>query len=135
MKYFFAATLASFFAIAIAQAHGEDKPGPHGGAIRMPGAFHTEVVQINHQQIRVYLLDIDWKNPSTQNSTVDASFMGTKKPQKDLAKCKPRQDFFLCDFNKKLNITKAGKILLTAEREGQKGAEVVYETPLVLPHH
>ena len=25
-------------------AHGEDKYGPHKGFIRMPGAFHTELV-------------------------------------------------------------------------------------------
>lgn len=26
-------------------AHGEDHPGPHGGRIQMPGAFHTELIQ------------------------------------------------------------------------------------------
>ena len=41
-------------------AHGEDKPGPHGGYIRMPGSFHTEVVK-EKAGYRVYLLDINWK--------------------------------------------------------------------------
>ncbi len=59
-------------------AHGEDKPGPHGGFIRMPGAFHTEVVK-EKEGYRVYLLDINWKNPSVLDSAVLASIEVGKK--------------------------------------------------------
>lgn len=34
-------------------AHGEGKPGPNGGEIRMPGAFHTEAITVEKNKLKV----------------------------------------------------------------------------------
>jgi hypothetical protein len=60
---------AILFQHTLASAHGEDKAGPNGGFIRMPGAFHTELVPSGKDKLKVYLLDIQWKNPSLKNSS------------------------------------------------------------------
>lgn len=62
-----------------ASAHGENKPGPNGGYIRMPGAFHTEIVPNGKHKIKVYLLDIEWKNPSVINSKLEISYFFKNK--------------------------------------------------------
>lgn len=119
--------IAVFFLTAsYAGAHGEDKPGPHGGAIRMPGAFHTEVVSVNERQIQVYLLDIDWKNPSTKSGQVTASVKG----QKGVAGCVAKADHFVCDFPKNVSLAKTGELMIEARREGQRGNTAVYALPL-----
>ena len=56
MKYLI--LFASIWTATNAFAHGEDKAGPHGGFIRMPGAYHTEVVPVSKNQAKVYLLDM-----------------------------------------------------------------------------
>ena len=48
-------------------AHGEDKPGPHGGHIRMPANFHTEVIQDLDGSFHIYLLDMQFKEPIVKN--------------------------------------------------------------------
>ena len=63
---------ASLTQLDFAFAHGENVLGPNGGHIRMPGAFHTELVQTSDQGFKVFLLDVDWKNPVTSNSAVEA---------------------------------------------------------------
>lgn len=37
---------------SIAFAHGEVKAGPHNGFIRMPGAFHTELVLVGKNKLK-----------------------------------------------------------------------------------
>lgn len=106
-----------------ALSHGEDKPGPHGGYIRMPGAFHTEVVQ-EKEGYRVYLLDINWKNPSILDSSVKASIQsGTKTI--DLA-CSKQSDSYFC----KSSLVQNGQLNITAKREGQVGGVSAYNLPL-----
>jgi hypothetical protein len=51
-------------------SHGMDKPGPHGGFVQMPGAFHTEVVPQKDGSLWVYLLDINIAEPSVRDSEV-----------------------------------------------------------------
>ena len=46
-------------------AHGGNKPGPHGGKIKMPGMFHTELILNAPNDFKVYLLDMKFKNPET----------------------------------------------------------------------
>lgn len=112
---------------ARAFAHGEDKPGPHGGFIRMPGAFHTEVVPVNKREIKVYLLDIEWKNPSIQRSKVQVEM------NKIVKECSPQSEpYFVCSFSPKVDLTKKGSLKIKAQREGQIGNEVIYELPLKL---
>lgn len=105
-----------------ALSHGEDRPGPHGGHIRMPGVFHTEVVQAGKDTAKIYLLDLHWKNP-TRKGKVEAR-LGKK-----VATCRARDDHFSCVFPKESDLSK-GILTILAEREGDKGVEVFYELPL-----
>ena len=104
-------------------AHGEDKPGPHGGYIRMPGAFHTEVLK-DKEGYRVYLLDMNWEKPTTVDSSVNVVIKTGKK--KVEIKCTAEKDSFLC----KTKLKEKGELQLTAKREGQMGNETVYKLPL-----
>lgn len=110
-------------------AHGEDKLGPHGGYVRMPGAFHTEVVPEGKDQIKVYLLDINWKNPSTKNSSVEITLQ--KKPKAPI-QCQAQNDFFICALPAGTNLQKKGKLFVTSQREEQKGNQATYDLPLKL---
>ena len=87
-------------------SHGENKLGPHNGYVRMPGAFHTEVVPAGKDQIKVYLLDIDWKNPSVVKSEVKASIVS--KTNED-ATCIIQENYFLCQFSKKVSLNKKSR--------------------------
>ncbi len=107
-----------------AAAHGEDKPGPHGGHIRMPGAFHTEVVK-EKGAYRVYLLDVNWKNPSLLDSDVKASIQSGKK--KTELTCVKESDSYLC----KTSLPEIGMLKIIAKREGQTGGiPSTYNLPL-----
>ncbi len=108
-------------------AHGEDKPGPHGGFIRMPGAFHTEIVPVAKNKLKVFLLDINWKNPTVLHSTIKVSFSGEKASE---AKCKKEQEAFLCLFDESIDLKAPGKLLVDSTREKQRGVVVEYSTPL-----
>lgn len=104
-------------------AHGEDKAGPHGGYIRMPGAFHTEVLN-EKNGFRVYLLDINWKNPSVLDSSLSATIVqGTSK---STLKCSKESNSYLC-LSK---ITQKGELQIIAKREGQTGTTASYNLPL-----
>ena len=116
----------NFIAI-FAAAHGEDKEGPHGGFIRMPGAFHTELVSDGKNKLKIYLLDIQWKNPSIKKSEVLVNLN-----DKLNAKCEAQKKYFLCSFPKSVDLTKKGLLKVTAVREEQKGMEVSYPLPLKL---
>lgn len=113
-------------------SHGENKPGPHGGYIQMPGAFHTEVVPMGKNRARIYLLDMHWRNPSRKGS-VEARI------GKNAATCTPESDYFWCTFPKESDLSLKGTLVVRAEREGLKGTEVSYELPFqrksVKPSH
>ncbi len=112
----------------ISWGHGESQPGPHGGFIRMPGAFHSEILPVGGGQFKVFLLDINWKNPSVKNSLLELNHIEKKKVK---ATCEEMEAlYFLCSFPKNLNVTKKGTLLLLSQREGQKGQEVSYQLPL-----
>lgn len=125
MKFASTFILVSIFSL-MAFAHGEDKLGPNGGFIRMPGAFHTEVVPLSKDSLKLYLLDINWQNPSIKDSDVAVSI------NEETAKCMPVQDYFKCDFSKKADLNKNGKLIVKASREKAKGNAVTYELPLKL---
>lgn len=113
--------------------HGEDKAGPNGGFIQMPGAFHTEIVQIEKDIAKVYLLDMNFQNPSIKASVVEVK-LGSKTSLKCQVQTEP---YFLCQFPKGTDLSKKGRLLVKAQREGQKGNDVTYELPLKLKtgHH
>lgn len=130
MKIFKAVLLTSLISSSAAFAHGENKPGPHGGGIRMPGAFHTEVVALNSKTLNVYLLDMKFQFPITANSSVDVKFEGTKSSK---AICEKESDYFKCTFDTEVMNTK-GKLLVRAIRDNKKGTVANYETPLMKTH-
>ena len=112
------------FSTSFVFAHGEDKPGPHGGVIRMPGAYHTEVVLLGASKLKVYLLDIHWKNPSVKDSSVSVTF-GEEKIQ-----CEKEREFFVCTFDESVDLKSKGKLVVESIREKQRGNLVEYEVPL-----
>lgn len=124
---FFIVFIYSFFSYS----HGEEKPGPHQGHIRMPGAFHTELVISSDQKIKIYLLDMNWQNPTVKNSNVIVTYKA-EKPEK--AKCSVTSDHFTCEFSKKVDLTKIGVLNIKAVREGNNGTIAIYELPLSHKH-
>ncbi|MCC2680267.1 MAG: hypothetical protein K0R29_2843 [Pseudobdellovibrio sp.] len=119
--------LAVVFLTTVALAHGEDKPGPNGGYIQMPGSFHTEVVPEKDGTFKVYLLTLQNDNPTIKNSSVAATIVNGKKKQK--LDCMPMGEHFHCKTKSGL---KAGTLVISANREGAVGVEAKYKLPLKL---
>lgn len=128
MKYLVISIIAlSILNAQIVHAHGEDKMGPNRGFVRMPGPYHTELVPIAKNKLKVYLLDIEWKNPSVLRSKLEIIYN-----EKINATCEVKTNFYECVFPKAVNLKKQGHLKVIAEREGQSGAEVTYSLPLKL---
>lgn len=109
-----------------AWSHGEEKPGPHGGHIKMPGAFHTELILGEDQSAHIYLLDMNFKNATTKDSKMKiiARFKKTEVP----FNCSVMKDHFHCVPTKKYE--KNSEIIVQAVREKAVGNEAVYKLPL-----
>lgn len=107
-------------------AHGEHKPGPHGGAIRMPGAFHTEVLPYQNLGFKVYLLDINFENPT---SKIRSYKVRLYQMEKNSLENTGHPDHFYCEIPKGSSILE-GELILSPEWNFQKGAEVRYKLPL-----
>lgn len=120
-------TLILLSASLTAFAHGEDKFGPNGGYLKMPGGFHTEVVPQKDGSLKVYLLDIEFKNPTVKNSKLTATMNNGSAKNLD---CTTKRDHFIC------KTTKAelaqGTLTILAERSTVKGSEAIYSLPLTL---
>lgn len=112
----------------IAYSHGEDKLGPNNGYIKMPGGFHTEVVPNKDGTFKVFLIDINFKNPTVKESNV-AAWIENKKNKVEV-KCEPMRDHFHC-FPKGVDLKK-GSLIVLAQRSLAKGNEAVYKLPLAL---
>lgn len=108
-------------------AHGEEKLGPNGGYLKMPGNFHTEVVPEKNGKLKVYLLDINFKNPTVKDSSISVSVNNSSKKE---IKCSVKKNHFLCDTVKA--DLKKGTLTIVAEKEKVKGADAVYQLPLAL---
>jgi len=110
--------------------HGEKAAGPNGGFIQMPGAFHTELVPVDGQRIDIYLLDFDFKNPVTKNSSVRVEYKGATTAQ--LSCVTVGETHFQCSIPKGIRLSQPGTILVTSRRDGKPGATVKYQLPLRL---
>ena len=113
---------------SVANAHNENIPGPHGGRTQMPANFHTEVVADKDGSFHIYLLDMEFKNPTVQNSEVKASVTtGTKSKIK--LKCSVMNgDHFHCKGTKPV---KTGNLILKVKRNGTSASmDAQYELPL-----
>jgi hypothetical protein len=121
-----AIAIGLLFTISV-YAHGESKPGPHGGKIKMPGAFHTEVLTYKNLGYKIFLLDINFENPTSISSFVKAKVKskGIETP----LKCNAHPDHFYCE--KTNGFTDSDEeLFITAERKAAKGTEVRYILPL-----
>ena len=110
-------------------AHGESLPGPYGGFISMPGAFHVELVPIGGTRLKVYLLDVQFKNPTAKDSSVGLLHGSTA------ANCRKRENYFVCELPDSVDLKKPGKLTITAVREKQVGNTVAYTLPLKFGAH
>lgn len=110
-----------------AWSHGEDKPGPHNGHIRMPGAFHTELVLGKNSDAHVYLLDMEFKNPTIKDSSVQ---MKARSGKKEVTyKCEIMgSNHFHCTPGEK--VPAKAELIVQATREKAVGNEAVYQLPL-----
>jgi hypothetical protein len=119
----------TIFASINAYSHGEDKYGPYNGYIRMPGAYHTEVVPEGPDKFKVYLLDMKWKNPTLKQSLVKAMLIEEKN--KVAVHCEAKDNHYLCVLPKGRNLNQ-GVLELESQRENQKGNVAIYKLPLKL---
>jgi hypothetical protein len=111
---------------SVAFAHGEDAPGPHGGDVRMPGAFHTEV-KLGEKSVQVYLLDMNFANPTVDKSKVSATLK--QAGQQVALKCAPVGEAFSCELPKGQQL-KSGELEVKANRSGLQGNVATYALPL-----
>ena len=111
---------------AVGWGHGDDKPGPHGGIVRMPGALHTELLPLNDHSFAVYLLDLSFKDPIVLDSSVEAS-VRVGAGVKPLT-CKADTDRFVCALDPATALDQ-GMLLLNARRKGVASIEMQYELP------
>lgn len=116
-------------------AHGGGKPGPHGGHIQMPGSFHTELV-LEEKLAKVYLLDVQFKDPITAKSSV--SLIAYSKDKNEKVTCLDKKIYFECRLPQHLsNYSSLG---IKAARNSVIGKEALYALPLTFakpekPHH
>ncbi len=108
-------------------AHGETKPGPHGGYIRMPGGFHTEVVPIGTDQLKIFLVDLSFNSPTTEKSKVDVTLVDAAISTPIV--CKADGESFACKLPAGRSLDK-GMLEVTANRQGAYGLKVRYNLPL-----
>ena len=129
MKLFLLVLLSNIIISTSAFAHGEDKYGPNKGFIKMPGAFHTEVVPSTDGSYLVYLVDFYNKNPTVKDSTVEFQ---VKNDDKVITfDCKiVNNTYYKCTTNEKIKAN--GQIILTAKRLGSQGRPAIYDLPLKL---
>lgn len=126
MNIFIKFSIMVFFGGTLAMAHNEDKPGPHGGHIRMPANFHTEVVANQDGSFHVYLLDMQNQNPMVKNSQVKAYIKNAKN--KFNLKCKVKgTEHFLCAG---ATAQKSGSLIIKATRDG---VEAKMDAEYILP--
>lgn len=126
MKQLIISLITALLAIQVL-AHGEDKPGPHGGHIKMPANFHTEVIADKDGSFHIYLLDIQFQNPTVKDSEIKAYVKSGKK--KTNLKCNVMgTNHFHCKGSKPI---KTGSLILKAKREGTwAGMDAKYDLPL-----
>lgn len=109
-------------------AHGEDKPGPHGGHVRMPGGFHTELMLDDKQEAHIFLLDLEFKNPTVKDSKIEMKAVHSKK-EVPFTCAVMGGNHFHCIPKSKYALK--GELRVKATREKAIGNEAVYKLPLI----
>ena len=117
-------------------AHGEKQPGPHGGHLRMPGAFHTELVHQGNNSFLIYLVDVHFKNPDALKSSLSV-IAKSGEAQFDL-NCKAESDRFFCKLPVSKNSpVKIDQLVLKAKYLSFPEGTSTYKLPLTFdqPNH
>lgn len=110
--------------------HGEGKLGPHGGFVRMPGEFHVEILPAEAKQLKVYLLDLQNREPLIIASSVRGTLKQNNKEFEFT--CISDHDYFLCQLPQESNLD-SGELHLRTVRREAVGRLAVYKLPLSLP--
>jgi predicted double-glycine peptidase len=103
-----------------------DKPGPHGGIIQMPGAYHLEALKKTKETIQIYVLDMNFVN-KTPNEKTEITAQVRRKKQNLKLQCEmePAKEFYLCQSPQKI---KAEDVLLVDSKLGDmKGNQAQFE--------
>jgi hypothetical protein len=128
--YFSFPRISSNFLFIVSKgfAHGTNELGPNQGLINMPGNYHTELVALKNGTFKVYLIDINFKNPTTLNSSVSLKLISNKKTID--FKCSPEpQNYFLCASSDIKKIPNTGKVEIKSMRDKSQGGVATYELP------
>lgn len=103
-------------------AHGMDGAGPNGGNITMPANYHVELVADKKNSVlKIYLLDIAFKNPTVKESSVALSINSDNQ-----VSCTVEKDYFICPI-KPLKV--GDKVLITSKRLNISGNTASYTFP------
>lgn len=114
---------------AVAAGHGESEPGPHGGVIRMPSAFHVEA-KAGEEALRLFLLDMEFKHPQTDDSRVEpVVHQGDRRVP---LQCRAEEEAFVCPLPDGLSLER-GTLVVEAARADAPPGRAEYELPLVPP--
>lgn len=121
-------TFISLFLPVLCLAHGDSKPGPHGGEIQMPGAFHVELVATT-SAVHVYLLDLHFENPQVANSSVEVTL--DRNGDQFVLECTPldSKKIFSCPLPGGMKPDE-GVLMVTASRAGMPAAPMRFPLPL-----
>ncbi|MEK2645701.1 hypothetical protein [Bdellovibrio sp. BCCA] len=112
---------------ALSWAHGEDKPGPAGGHIRMPGPFHTELMLDKEQGAHIFLIDMNFQNPTVKDSKIEMVAKYKKSEVKFNCSIMGANHFHCVPEKKYPN---KGELIVKAVRENAVGNPVSYKLPL-----
>lgn len=110
-------------------AHGENQLGPHQGFIQMPGNYHIEVVPQDNLGFKVYLQDVNNKNPTTKKSSVKLAILNNGKYLN--YNCTQGVDYFNCIPNQLIKSIE-GELVINSTRLDQKGQKAIFKLPLRL---
>lgn len=111
-------------------AHGENKPGPHGGFVEMSKNIHTEVNPDKDGSFHIFLLDGNMENPTIKNSSLSASIKSGKKEVK-LDCTTMGGTHFHC--KPKAERPKDGQLILNAKRDGVIADPITYQLATLKP--
>lgn len=122
------ALAAVLSAPGLAHAHGTEDPGPHGGEIRMPGAFHVEAVT-RDEAVVLYLLDMQFEQPRVADSSVDATLRQNGKRMELNCRVADKAKAFRCPVPEGATLER-GTLVVDASRKGMPADAAQYDLPL-----
>jgi hypothetical protein len=114
-------------------AQDKDVYGPNNGIIKTSGSFHIEVVPDEIiDTYKVFLLDLNNKNPTVKDSSVELQLKESNKMINFY--CSPMGVVHFHCASKKITVEtqKNSRLVIKAKRLGVKGQKIIYKLPLKL---